>query len=114
MDISKRKMDVGQTYEVGHSLVFYPTRHTTGSTRFLGTNFIRIKEDPNGVVGMAEDPKVVAAHVGKLLEIVLVNPWNVKVLDELVVRDWCARLLCRCRRRSEEDATNESEDVAVW
>ena len=114
VDVSKRKRSVRPTYEIGHGLVFDPTRHTTWSTRFLGTNLIRIKQGPNGVVGVAKDPEVVTTHVGKLLEIVLVDPWNVKVFDKLVVSNWSARFLCRCRRRSEEDAANQREDVAVW
>ena len=50
-------------YKVIHSFKFYPSRHTTWCSRFLHAAFIRLRQQPNGVIWMTENPEVISAHV---------------------------------------------------
>ena len=52
--------------------------------RFLDMHLIGLSKDLDGVVQMAENPEIVAADVGKLLQIELVDVWAVQGINELV------------------------------
>ena len=45
--------------------------------RFLDMHLIGLSKDLDGVVQMAENPEIVVADVGKLLQIGLVDAWVV-------------------------------------
>jgi len=51
---------------------------------FLDMHLISLSKNPDGVVWMAENPEIVAADVGKLLQIELVDVWAVQGINELV------------------------------
>ena len=50
-------------YEVSHSFEFHPSCHTTWCSRFFYAAFIRLRQKPDGVIWMTENPEVISADI---------------------------------------------------
>ena len=97
-----------QPYHVAHGLEFDTTGHAAGGAWFLDARLVGFGEDPDSVVRMAENPKIVTTDVRQLLQIGLVDAWAMQGIYKLVRRKGNLWRFCSSWCPSEEEGADES------
>ena len=69
-------------HHVRHSLKLDAASHTSRSPRLFYLVLVCVVQVPDGVIRMTEHPEVVAADIRELLQVCLVYPRYVELLDE--------------------------------
>ena len=72
------------THKVADGLELNAASHPTWSLGFLHAALVYLREDPDGIIRVAEHPEIVSAYVRHLLQVGLVDPRNVERFDELM------------------------------
>jgi hypothetical protein len=83
--------------EIIHGLKLDTSSHAARSPWFLDLALINLVQHPDSVVRMTENPKVISAYIGELLEIGFVYPGSVQGFDEFMWGQWRSSDLGRKR-----------------
>lgn len=98
---------IKRPYHVAHGLEFDTTGHAPGGAWFLHARFVGVGEDPDSVVRMAENPKIVTTDVRQLLQIGLVDARAMQSIYKLVRREGNLWRFCSSWRASEQKGAQE-------
>jgi len=98
---------IKRPYHVTHGLEFDTTGHAAGGAWFLDARLVGFGEDPDSVVRMAENPKIVTTDVRQLLQIGLVDTREMQGIYKLVRRKGNLWRFCSSWRASEQEGTEE-------